>query len=62
VTAASIVPVNVNRTKLVGYLLWRGGKWYLRRRLPPARTMAAAGLAGFLGLLLAVVLARRLHS
>jgi hypothetical protein len=62
VTVASMVPVKVNGTKLVGILLWRGGKWYLRRKLPPTRTLAAAGLAGFSGLLLAAVLARRLHS
>ncbi len=57
-----MVSMKVNRTRLVGILVWRGGKWYLRRRLPPTRTLAVAGLAGFSAILLAAVLARRLHS
>jgi hypothetical protein len=46
--------------KLLGYAVWRGGKWYLRRRLPSSRSFAlfALGVAGALGA--AVVLNRRL--
>jgi hypothetical protein len=47
-----------NAYKLVGFLVWRGGKWYLRRRLPPARALAVRGmLAG--GAATALVLAAR---
>jgi hypothetical protein len=62
VTAASIVPVNQNGYKLIGYLVWRGGKWYLRRRLPSTRTVALAGLAGVSVLAAGALLARRLGS
>jgi len=37
--------VNGNGYKLLGYLAWQGGKWYLRRRLPSPRTVALAGIA-----------------
>jgi hypothetical protein len=34
--------------KLLGYVVWQGGKWYARRRLPSAHPKAAvaAGVAG----------------
>jgi hypothetical protein len=33
--------------KLLGFLVWQGGKWYLRRRMPDVRRKAAiAGVAG----------------
>lgn len=33
--------------KLLGFAVWKGGKWYLRRRTPDAgRTVAIAALAG----------------
>ena len=44
--------------KLVGYILWRGGKWYLRQRMPPVRVLALRGLLGG-GAVAAVVLAAR---
>jgi len=62
VTAASIVSVTQNRDKLVWYLLWRGGRWYLRRRLPSTRTLALGGFAGVSALVAAALLARRLGS
>ena len=45
--------------KLLGYLVWQGGKWYLGRRLPSGRTIAMSGLAaaGVFGAV--VVFARR---
>jgi hypothetical protein len=45
--------------KVVGYVVWKGGKWYLRRRLPPARTLALRGLVAGGALTAAVLLARR---
>jgi hypothetical protein len=51
-----------NAQKLVGFLLWRGGKWYLRRRLPPVRALAMrAVLAGALATAL-VLAARRVRA
>ena len=33
--------------KVLGYVVWHGGKWYARRRLPGAAPkLALAGLAG----------------
>ncbi len=46
--------------KFVGYVLWRGGKWYLRRRLPPMRTLVTSGFGGLLVLVAMAILARRL--
>lgn len=35
--------------RLLGFLVWRGGKWYLKRRFSGAsRKLAIAGLAGTL--------------
>jgi len=45
--------------KTLGRLAWRGAKWYLRQRLPPARTLLVAGVAAGVALSAAVVLARR---
>ena len=34
--------------KLLGYAVWQGGKWYVRRRLPvvPARVAIATAASG----------------
>ncbi len=45
--------------KLLGFAVWNGGRWYLRRRLA-ARRIALKGAAALGGLTGAVVLARRL--
>jgi hypothetical protein len=51
-------PMSPNAYKLVGFLVWKGGRWYLRRRLPAARALAVRGmLAG--GAATALVLAAR---
>jgi hypothetical protein len=36
--------------KLLGYLVWQGGRWYLRRRLPgvPVRVAVATAAGGLL--------------
>jgi hypothetical protein len=51
-------PVNGKAYKLLGYIVWKGAKWYLRQRLPSARTLALGGLAAG-GVLTAVVLIAR---
>jgi hypothetical protein len=54
--------MNANRYTILGYVVWHGGRWYLRRRLPSRRTFALAG-AGALGLSAAVLtVARRLSA
>ncbi len=54
--------MNQNGEKLVWYLLWRGGRWYLRRKLPSTRTLALTGFAGVSALVAAALLFRRLGS
>ncbi len=36
--------------KLLGYAVWQGGKWYVRRRLPgvPRRVAIAAAAGGLM--------------
>jgi hypothetical protein len=51
--------MNATGYKVVGYLVWKGGKWYLRQRLPPARTLALRGLAAGGALTVAVLVVRR---
>ena len=49
--------------KLLGYVVWQGGKWYMRRRLPgaPNRAVIAAAATAAGGLMIAggVVVAQR---
>ncbi|HEY4996919.1 MAG TPA: hypothetical protein VII03_02915 [Solirubrobacteraceae bacterium] len=54
--------VNGTAYKLLGYTVWHGGKWYLGRRLPSARSLALSGLAaaGALGAL--AVIGRRVST
>jgi len=50
--------------RLLGYAVWHGGKWYLRRRLPlpSRRALALSGMAGCGAAAAAVLLARRPSS
>ncbi|HEX9482651.1 MAG TPA: hypothetical protein VF927_11165 [Solirubrobacteraceae bacterium] len=45
--------------KLLGFAVWNGGKWYLRRRVA-ARRVALKGAAAAGGVLGAALLAKRL--
>jgi hypothetical protein len=51
--------MNATGYKVVGYVVWKGGRWYLRQRLPRARTLALRGLAAAGALTVAVLVARR---
>jgi hypothetical protein len=31
--------------KALGFAVWKGARWYLFRKLPPARLLAGVGLA-----------------
>lgn len=35
-----------NGYKLLGFLVWRGGKWYVRRRVQTLRRIGVAALGG----------------
>ena len=51
--------MNGNGYKLLGYAVWRAGKWYLRRRLPSTRTVALSAAVAGVGLTATVVIAKR---
>lgn len=51
--------MNAKGYKLLGYVVWRGGRWYVRRRMPPARSLALGTLAAGGALTAAVLLGRR---
>ncbi|HEY2719593.1 MAG TPA: hypothetical protein VGI52_08185 [Solirubrobacteraceae bacterium] len=51
--------MNGTAYKLLGLAVWRGGKWYLRKRLPSRRRLVFASACGLSALSAAVVLARR---
>jgi uncharacterized membrane protein (GlpM family) len=54
--------IGANRYSILGYVVWQGARWYLRRRLPSRRRLALTG-AGALGTLAAAtVLAKRLNG
>jgi hypothetical protein len=42
--------VGAKRYSLLGYAVWHGGKWYLRRRLPSPRALVVSALAAGAGL------------
>ncbi|HWX95897.1 MAG TPA: hypothetical protein VNZ01_03510 [Solirubrobacteraceae bacterium] len=48
--------------RLARYLLWNGGKWYVRKRLPPARALAGRALLAGAGLTAMVLAARRVKG
>lgn len=48
--------------KLLGLVVWRGGKWYLRKRVPSRRKLVLVAAGGFTAAAGAAVLARRLAA
>jgi hypothetical protein len=51
--------MNGNGYKLLGFIVWRGGKWYAGRKLPSARVAAAAALGTVSAVGAAAFIARR---
>jgi hypothetical protein len=51
-----------NGYKIIGYAVWKGGRWYLRQRLPRARRFALAGVTVTGGAIAAAILAKRLSG
>ena len=54
--------MNSNRYKLLGFVVWQGGKWYLRKRVRSVRKLAVGGLAVAGTLMAVTVAAKRLAS
>jgi hypothetical protein len=54
--------VNGNGYKLLGFAVWRGAKWYARRRLPSARATAVRAVGALAGLGAVALIARRATS
>jgi hypothetical protein len=54
--------MNGNAYRVLGYAVWRGAKWYMRKRLPSRRTLALGGLATAGALGATVVVLRRIAS
>lgn len=51
-----------NRYRILGFVVWQGGKWYLRRRIRPARKLALGGLLAAGTLTAGALAAKRLAS
>jgi len=48
--------------KILGYVVWHVGKWFVRERLPSARTTAAGAVLTVAGVAGAVLIARRVAA
>ena len=59
---AGMTRLNGNRYGILGYVVWQGGKWYLRKRLPSGARLALTGVGAASVLTAAVVLAKRLSA
>jgi len=51
--------MSANGYRLLGFAVWQGGKWYLRRRLPAPRRVLLAGLLAGAGATALAAIARR---
>lgn len=45
--------------KLLGFVVWRGARWYVRRRVRSVRTVALVVVGGVAALAVAGVIAKR---
>jgi hypothetical protein len=54
--------MNGTRYKLVGFVVWQGGKWYLRKRTRSARKLLVGGVIAASALTGAAVAAKRLAA
>ena len=48
-----------NAYRILGFAVWQGGKWYLRRRLPSPRRVLVAGLVAGVGATALAAIAKR---
>jgi hypothetical protein len=56
------VRVNGTGYKLLGFAVWRGAKWYARRKMPSRRATAATVAGALAGLGAVALIARRATS
>jgi hypothetical protein len=54
--------MNASAYRLLGIAVWRGGKWYLRRRLPAARSIALSVGGAAAALVAALAIGRRVAA
>jgi hypothetical protein len=54
--------MSANGYRALGFVAWHGGRWYLRRRLPRARKLAARALLAGAAVAVGVLLLRRLSA
>ena len=52
--------MNANGYRVIGFVVWQGGKWYLRKRVRSARKLAIGGVAVASTLTAAALAAKRL--
>ena len=52
--------MNATGYRILGYAVWQGGKWYLRRQVPSGRAIVGSALLAGTALGSAVAVARRL--
>ncbi|HTB71172.1 MAG TPA: hypothetical protein VK707_09340 [Solirubrobacteraceae bacterium] len=45
--------------KLLGFVVWRGARWYARKRLPSARKLALLAVGGLSAAVAAGAIAKR---
>jgi hypothetical protein len=58
----SILSMNASAYRLLGFAVWRGGKWYLRKRLPPARSIVLSAVGALAALVAALAIGRRVAA
>jgi hypothetical protein len=51
--------MNGNGYKLLGFIVWRGARWYVRKRLPSARRLALLAVGGLAAAAAAGAIAKR---
>jgi hypothetical protein len=51
--------VNGTGYKLLGFVVWRGARWYARKRLPSARKLALLAVGGLSAAVAAGAIAKR---
>jgi len=51
--------MSANGYRLLGFVVWHGGRWYLRRRLPSRRALITGTLVVAVGAGSLALLARR---
>jgi hypothetical protein len=54
--------MNGSAYRLLGIAVWRGGKWYLRKRLPSTRSIALSAGGAAAALIAALAIGRRVAA